>query len=68
MAANVSAWSFIAISAFTLGGAGVGLRLRRGKGWAGGRGAKKREGEEQKEKEGKGGDEVVNSESGLDAP
>lgn len=29
---------------------------------------KKREGEEQKEKEGKGGGEVVNSESGLDAP
>lgn len=48
----------------------------RSRGWAaaaagegaGGRGAKKREGEEQKEKEGKGGDEVVNSESGLDAP
>lgn len=44
----------------------------RSRGWAaaagGGWGAKKREGEEQKGKEGKGGGEVVNTESGLDTP
>lgn len=57
MAANVSVWSFIAISAFTFGGAGLGVG-----GWVRRRG----EGAQQKEKEGKGGGEVVNTESGLD--
>lgn len=59
----MSAWSFIAISAFTLGGAGVG-RWRQGRGEEAGRAGC----EEQKEKDGRGGGEVVNSESGLDAP
>lgn len=54
MAANVSAWSFIAISAYTLGGAGVGLRLRlrRGKGRAGGRAGCEEEGGRRAEGEG----------------